>query len=90
MCDCTVGVVCSCSGPIVLLRLELGVLSRGCVGPVELVCEYLRLGHIDKVDNTNVYYTTMKFCVWLARLRTFFSVYVLELCLIAIQHLQCM
>ena len=51
MCDCVIGVVCSCSGPIALLRLELGVLSRGCVGPVELVCEYLRLGHIDKVIN---------------------------------------
>ena len=39
----------SCSGPIVLLRLELGVLSRGCVGPVELTCEYLRLGDVGKV-----------------------------------------
>ena len=34
---------------MVLLRLELGVISRGCVGPVEMVCEHLRLGDIDKV-----------------------------------------
>ena len=34
---------------MVLLRLELGVMSRGCVGPVEMVCEHLRLGHTDKV-----------------------------------------
>ena len=34
---------------MVLLRLELGVVSRGCVGPVEMVCEHLRLGDIDKV-----------------------------------------
>ena len=42
-----------CSGPMVLLRLELGVMSRGCVGPVEIVCEHLRLGHTDKVPNTH-------------------------------------
>ena len=46
---CIVVVVC-CSGPMVMLRLELGVLSRGCVGPVEMVCEYLRLRDIDKVS----------------------------------------
>ena len=34
---------------MVLLRLELGVVSRGCVGPVEVVCEHLRLGDVDKV-----------------------------------------
>ena len=35
-----------------LLRLELGVLSKGCVGPVELVSEYLRLGDIEKVTQS--------------------------------------
>ena len=49
-CDSDTVMFCSCSGPIVLLRLELGVLSRGCVGPVELVCEYLRLGDVAKVN----------------------------------------
>ena len=47
--------MCPCSGPVALLRLELGVLSRGCVGTVELVCEYLQLGHVDKVTDGSEY-----------------------------------
>ncbi len=45
MCVC----VCVCSGPVVLLRLELGVLSRGCVGPGQLVAEYIRNNKLDQV-----------------------------------------
>ena len=37
------------SGPLVMLRLELGVLSRGNLGPVEVVSEYIRLNKIDQV-----------------------------------------
>lgn len=43
--------VCESRGPVVLLRLELGVLSRGCLGPGELVAEYLRDNQVDQVCN---------------------------------------
>ena len=36
-------------GPLVLLRLELGVLSRGKLGPVELVSEYIRHYKLEEV-----------------------------------------
>ena len=36
-------------GPIVLLRTEFGVLSRGKMGPTELVSEYLRNGKTNEV-----------------------------------------
>ena len=38
-----------CSGPVVLLRLELGVVSRGKAGPVELVSEYIRHKQLEQV-----------------------------------------
>ena len=41
--------VCTCSGPVVLLRLELGILSRGYLGPGELVAEYVRNNKVDQV-----------------------------------------
>jgi hypothetical protein len=36
-------------GPVVLLRTEFGVLSRGKMGPTELVSEYLRSGKTNEV-----------------------------------------
>ena len=36
---------------MVLLRLEFGVLSRGKMGPTELVSEYLRLGKTNEVEH---------------------------------------
>ena len=39
-----------CRGPFVLLRLELGVLSRGKVGPVEMVSEYIRHNQLQEVS----------------------------------------
>ena len=36
-------------GPVVLLRVEFGVLSRGKMGPTELVAEYLRFGQANEV-----------------------------------------
>eukprot|EP00731_Ephydatia_muelleri_P033920 Em0041g33a len=35
-------------GPLVLLRLDLGLLSRGKVGSPELVCEYIRMNCVDQ------------------------------------------
>ena len=40
---------CSTRGPVVLLRTEFGVLSRGKMGPTELVSEYLRCGKTNQV-----------------------------------------
>ena len=34
---------------MVLLRVEFGVLSRGKMGPTELVTEYLRFGRANEV-----------------------------------------
>ncbi|KAL5484269.1 hypothetical protein EMCRGX_G020736 [Ephydatia muelleri] len=36
------------TGPLVLLRLDLGLLSRGKVGSPELVCEYIRMNCVDQ------------------------------------------
>ena len=41
---------CLHRGPVVLLRTEFGVLSRGKVGPTELVSEYLRSGKTNEVQ----------------------------------------
>ena len=48
--------ICTCTyfnrftrGPVVLLRTEFGVLSRGKVGPTELVSEYLRCQKMNEV-----------------------------------------
>ena len=38
-----------CRGPLVLLRIELGVLSRGNLRPLELVSEYIQQNDIEKV-----------------------------------------
>jgi hypothetical protein len=35
---------------VVMLRLELGVLSRGHLGPMEVVAEYVRHSQIDQVS----------------------------------------
>ena len=39
---------------MVLLRMEFGVLSRGKVGPTELVSEYLRFGKANEVHNKKI------------------------------------
>ena len=39
---------------MVLLRMEFGVLSRGKVGPTELVSEYLRFGRANEVHNKKI------------------------------------
>lgn len=36
------------TGPLVLLRLDLGLLSRGKMGSPELVCEYIRMNCVDQ------------------------------------------
>ena len=36
-------------GPLVLLRVELGVLSRGNLRPLELVAEYIQQNDLEKV-----------------------------------------
>ena len=43
-------VCCVCSGPLVLLRVELGVLSRGNLRPLEVVSEYIKKNDIEKVS----------------------------------------
>lgn len=41
---------CLHRGPVVLLRTEFGVLSRGKMGPTELVSEYLRSRKTNEVQ----------------------------------------
>ncbi len=38
------------NGPIVLIRLELGVISKGRIGIAELLCEYLRYKQYSQVQ----------------------------------------
>ena len=40
--------------PVVLLRVEFGVLSRGKMGPTEVVAEYLRHGRANEVRMNTV------------------------------------
>lgn len=49
--DPVIMLMCVCSGPVVVLRLELGVLSRGNLGPVEVVAEYIRLNQPKQVND---------------------------------------
>ena len=37
------------TGPILLMRIELGVVSKGKLGTSELLCEYLRYKQFDQV-----------------------------------------
>lgn len=48
------------SGPLVLLRLELGVLSRGNLRPLEVVSEYIQQNDMEKVS-TQIYPFLMPF-----------------------------
>lgn len=41
------------SGPLVLLRVELGVLSRGNLRPLEVVSEYIQQNDVEKVSQNN-------------------------------------
>ena len=43
---CSCGWICfiGCRGPLCLLQFQLGVLSRGRIGPLQLAIEYIKTG----------------------------------------------
>lgn len=43
-------------GPLCLLRVELGVLTNGRLGTVELVSEYIKHEQAEEVPNITFYY----------------------------------
>ncbi len=47
--------LCVCRGPVVLVRVELGVLSRGQLGPAEIISLYIQENTMDKVPSPAIY-----------------------------------
>ena len=37
-------------GPVVVLRMDVGILSRGHLGPAEMITEYITENQADKVS----------------------------------------